>query len=123
MYGEHVRLKYRDIDDLMTYEFVFFDYGDDEESWCIYIISDIDYGTRPSDCHSAHWLKNEDESFRYICWEGEITSFEAGKIYQVTAVEIADEDLSSDPTGNTLVALTVYVTVQDWTVVNTTVAF
>ena len=35
MYGEHVRLKYRDIDDLMTYEFVFFDYGDDEESWCI----------------------------------------------------------------------------------------
>ena len=53
----------------------------------------------------------------------EITSFEAGKIYQVTAVEIADEDLSSDPTGNTLVALTVYVTVQDWTVVNTTVAF
>ncbi len=76
MYGEHVRLKYRDIDDLMTYEFVFFDYGDDEESWCIYIISDIDYGTRPSDCHSAHWLKNEDESFRYICWEGEITSFE-----------------------------------------------
>lgn len=76
MYGEHVRLKYRDIDDLMTYEFVFFDYGDDEESWCIYIISDIDYDTRPSDCHSAHWLKNEDESFRYICWEGEITSFE-----------------------------------------------
>ena len=45
MYGEHVRLKYRDIDDIMTYEFVFFDYGDDKESWCIYIITDIDYGT------------------------------------------------------------------------------
>ena len=29
----------------MTYEFVFFDYGDDKESWCIYIITDIDYGT------------------------------------------------------------------------------
>ena len=53
MYGEHVRLKYRDIDDIMTYEFVFFDYGDDKESWCIYIITDIDYGARPSGCHDA----------------------------------------------------------------------
>ena len=76
MYGEHVRLKYRDIDDIMTYEFVFFDYGDDKESWCIYIITDIDYGTRPSGCHDAHWLKNEDESYKFICWDGEITSFE-----------------------------------------------
>lgn len=76
MYGEHVRLKYRDIDDFMTYEFVFFDYGDDEESWCLYIITDIDYGMKLSDCHSAHWIKNDDESYKFICWDEEITSFE-----------------------------------------------
>ena len=79
MYGEHVRLLYRDIDDCMTFDFVFFDLGLRTESWRIYIIKNIDYGTRPSDGHSTHRLKDEDETYEYICWDGELMSLEDAK--------------------------------------------
>lgn len=50
-------------------------------------------------------------------------SFVPGNVYQITKVEIADEDITSDPTGNTLVAVNVEVHVQPWTIVETTVDF
>ncbi len=50
-------------------------------------------------------------------------TFEAGKVYTITDVQIADGDITSDPTGNTSVAVNVIVTVQKWTVVPTTVDF
>ena len=53
----------------------------------------------------------------------EITSFLPGNIYRMTSIEIPDDAFTSDPEGNTLVAVTVFVTVQQWTVVNTTVEF
>lgn len=53
----------------------------------------------------------------------EITFFEAGKIYQITDIQIADESITPDPSGNTLVAVEVTVDVADWTIVNTTVEF
>lgn len=53
----------------------------------------------------------------------EITSFLPGNIYRMTSIEIPDDAYTSDPEGNTLVAVTVFVTVQPWTVVNTTVEF
>ena len=84
MYGEHVRLLYRDIDDCMTFDFVFFDLGLRTESWRIYIIKNIDYGNRPSDGPSTPRLKDEDETYEYICWDGELMSLEDAK--QVAAV-------------------------------------
>lgn len=53
----------------------------------------------------------------------EITSFLPGNIYRMTSIEIPDDAYTSDPEGNTLVAVTVFVTVQEWTVVNTSVEF
>lgn len=53
----------------------------------------------------------------------EITAFLPGNIYRMSKIEIPDEAFTSDPEGNTLFAVTVFVTVQSWTVVNTSVAF
>lgn len=53
----------------------------------------------------------------------EIISFLPGNIYRMTSIEIPDDAYTSDPEGNTLVAVTVFVTVQPWTVVNTSVEF
>lgn len=53
----------------------------------------------------------------------EITTFLPGNIYRMTSIEIPDDAYTSDPEGNTLVAVTVFVTVQPWTIVNTTVEF
>ena len=36
------------------------------------LIKNIDYGNRPSDGHSTHRLKDEDETYEYICWDGEL---------------------------------------------------
>ena len=55
--------------------------------------------------------------------KGEIVAFEAGKIYQVKDMVITDENLTPDPSGNTTVAVQVIVSVQEWSVVNTTVEF
>ena len=53
----------------------------------------------------------------------EITAFEAGKVYRIKKVEIADDDFTGDESGNTTVAVEVTVEVQDWTIVDTTVEF
>lgn len=63
-----------------------------------------------------------DENIQYAIVEsfndadGPIT-FEAGKIYQIEGIEITDDDLTPDYDGNKLVAVTVTVVVQDWTIV------
>lgn len=50
-------------------------------------------------------------------------SFDAGKIYRITDVQISDKDMGSDEEGNTQVSLSINVTVNDWDVVDTTVEF
>lgn len=52
-----------------------------------------------------------------------VEKLEAGKIYQVKSIEIADEDYTSDPEGNTLIGVIVNVTVQNWELKETTVEF
>lgn len=52
-----------------------------------------------------------------------LTAFEAGKVYRITEVSIADDDFTGDESGNTTVAVEVTVDVQDWTIVDTTVEF
>ena len=47
----------------------------------------------------------------------EIANFEAGKIYQIEKIEIEDSDLSTDPSGEDAISVTVTVKVQDWTIV------
>ena len=70
---------------------------------------------------------NEQEAYAVVKTfkddSGEIISFEAGKIYQITDIQIADESITPDPDGNTLVAVKVTVNVADWSIVNTTVEF
>ncbi|WP_299230560.1 hypothetical protein [uncultured Bacteroides sp.] len=52
-----------------------------------------------------------------------LTAFEAGKVYRITDVTIADDDYTGDESGNTTVAVEVTVAVQQWTMVDTTVEF
>lgn len=52
-----------------------------------------------------------------------IKKFEAGKVYRITDVTIADDDYTGDESGNTTVAVEVTVAVQQWTIENTTVEF
>lgn len=54
----------------------------------------------------------------FVDGEGEpIDAFEAGKIYQIKKVEIEDGDLTTDPTGEDAISVTVTVEVQDWAIV------
>lgn len=46
-----------------------------------------------------------------------ITAFEAGKIYQIKTIEIEDSDLSTDPSGEDAISVTVTVVVHDWKIV------
>lgn len=55
--------------------------------------------------------------------ESYITKFEAGKVYSIKNITIADDDFTGDESGNTTVAVEVTVDVQDWTIVDTTVEF
>ena len=48
----------------------------------------------------------------------EIANFEAGKIYQIKKIEIEDSDLSTDPSGEDAISVTVTVTVHDWKIVS-----
>ena len=47
----------------------------------------------------------------------DIGDFEAGKIYQIKKVEIEDGDLTTNPTGEDAISVTVTVEVQDWAIV------
>ncbi len=49
-------------------------------------------------------------------------TFEAGKIYRITSVEITDEAISGNDEGN-VIAVNVNVEVADWTIVDTSVQF
>ena len=45
----------------------------------IYIISQIDYQGRNCSSHAAHWLHDNDDSYPYICWAGNIETLEQAK--------------------------------------------
>lgn len=53
----------------------------------------------------------------------EIQSFEAGKIYRITSVQVADEYTAPTPEGPVDVTLTATVQILDWTIVDTTVGW
>lgn len=48
----------------------------------------------------------------------EIANFEAGKIYQIKKIEIEDSDLSTDPSGEDAISVTVTVEVKEWEIVS-----
>ena len=50
----------------------------------------------------------------------EITKFEAGKIYQITSLELPEDVLTPDINGNQTIAITATVTVVPWTIQQTT---
>lgn len=49
---------------------------------------------------------------------GDLKNFEAGKIYQIKKIEIEDSDLSTDPSGEDAISVTVTVEVKDWEIVS-----
>lgn len=61
----------------MMFEFVFYNMGAD--GWRIYIITDIDYKGKDAFSHDAHWLKDREDTYRYICWDGKIDTYEQAK--------------------------------------------
>ena len=63
--------------DKMNKYYVFWDLG--ERGWRIYIISHIDYQGRDCSSHAAHWLQDNDSSYPYICWNGNIATLEQAK--------------------------------------------
>lgn len=52
-----------------------------------------------------------------------IQSFEAGKIYRITSVQVADKYTAPTPEGPVDVTLTANVTIEDWTIVETNVGW
>ena len=52
-----------------------------------------------------------------------LTAFEAGKVYRIKNVTIADDDYTGDESGNTTVAVEATVEGQQWSMVDTTVEF
>lgn len=65
--------------DKRIFDFVFMKTPNDD--WRIYIInfSRLKYGFRNSSSHAAHWLQAPGETYKYICWQGRITTLEQAK--------------------------------------------
>lgn len=53
----------------------------------------------------------------------DLTALEPGKVYSIKSVAIADESISGDEEGNTLIAVNVELTVQDWGIEDTEVVW
>lgn len=90
------RLYYRSSDGSMYFDFVFWHLSQ-ASGWRIYIINDINYGTRPDGSSSAHWLKDPRDTYRYICWDGMIATFNQAKAVaalwaDTTAIYIRSEN-------------------------------
>jgi hypothetical protein len=62
----------------MRFDFVFMDCGP-AIGWRIYIINNIDYKGRDSSSQATHWLHDDGETFKYICWAGRISTLEQAK--------------------------------------------
>lgn len=78
MERDYVRLDYWTSDRSLVVDFVFWDLGT-HNGWRIYIISQIDYQGRNCSSHAAHWLHDNDDSYPYICWAGNIETLEQAK--------------------------------------------
>lgn len=78
MKRDYVRLDYWTSDRSLVVDFVFWDLGI-HNGWRIYIISHIDYQGRDYSSHAAHWLHDNDDSYPYICWAGNIETLEQAK--------------------------------------------
>lgn len=81
MLHDFERISYLTKDRSLDIDFVFMDCGD--IGWRIYIISSIDYkrvsSTRSGSSACAHWLKESNETYPYICWNTKIESLEDAK--------------------------------------------
>ena len=77
MERDYIRLDYWTSDRSLVVDFVFWDRG--ARGWRIYIISQIDYQGRNCSSHAAHWLHDNDDSYPYICWAGNIETLEQAK--------------------------------------------
>lgn len=77
MERDYIRLNYWTSDRSLVVDYVFWDLG--ERGWRIYIISHIDYQGRDCSSHAAHWLQDNDSSYPYICWNGNIATLEQAK--------------------------------------------
>lgn len=70
---------------------------------------------------SKYVVSGDKGSLEGIAEDGTITDFKAGYIYNITGLELADEDLGTTPDGGKDVQLVATVTVDPWTLVNATV--
>lgn len=75
---EFERCSYLTKDRSLDIDFVFMNCGN-EIGWRIYIITSIDYKTRSHRSVDAHWLKDTNETYPYICWSEKIESLQAAK--------------------------------------------
>lgn len=75
---EFERCSYLTKDRSLDIDFVFMNCGSDI-GWRIYIITPIDYKTRSRCSVDAHWLKELNETYPYICWDRKIQSLEDAK--------------------------------------------
>lgn len=70
-------------------DFLFYNLGGDR-GWRIYIISQIDYGARPCYSHAAHWLQDQYERYKYICWDGLIPDLDSARTIAAIWSECTD---------------------------------
>lgn len=45
-----------------------------QNGWRAYIMSNINYGDRPSDAHSSHRLFDSNLNLHYVCWDRSIST-------------------------------------------------
>ena len=93
MERDYIRLNYWTSDRSLVVDYVFWDLG--ERGWRIYIISHIDYQGRDCSSHAAHWLQDNDSSYPYICWNGNIATLEQAKSVASLWAECTSEYIRS----------------------------
>ncbi len=82
-------------------DFLFYDLGGNR-GWRIYIISQIRYGRKPRGSHAAHWLQDEYEDFRYICWDHEIPDLDSAKTIAAIWAECTDRYINGTEDFDTI---------------------
>lgn len=88
--NEYERLMYLTRDGTLDIDFVFMDCGE-VIGWRIYIISPINYGSRSGRSPDAHWLHEDGETYRYVCWSTRIsTKNEAKAVAQLWSEATAE---------------------------------
>lgn len=70
--------------------------------WRIYIISQIFYRRKASNSHAAHWLQDEYEEFKYICWDKEIPDLNSAKTIAAIWAECTDRYINGTEDFDTI---------------------